>query len=205
MRHGRFFYAMTQPEPIIGLLLAGGKGTRMGGQDKGLMPWRGQTMAEWVLHALKAVTPTVCISANRFLEIYEHLAPGHILKDPQHLQGQGPLAGLLTGLKTAHTLGARAVLVCPCDTPGITPDTLSALVTAWKTQPDRPAIAEHNDRLHPLHGVYPVAVMGQLEQWLASDNRRVMGFAKSVAAVAVDCPETGVVFANRNNLQDLEH
>ena len=44
---------MTRPDRIIGLLLAGGKGTRMGGQDKGLVPWQGKAMAEWVLQALR--------------------------------------------------------------------------------------------------------------------------------------------------------
>lgn len=195
---------MTRPDRIIGLLLAGGKGTRMGGQDKGLVLWQGKAMAEWVLRALKTVTPAVFISANRSLPDYERLAPGRILQDPPELRDQGPLAGLLTGLKAAEVQGAEAVLVCPCDTPGITPATLSALVTAWQAQPDRPAIAEHNGRLHPLHGVYPVNVMVELDRWLASDNRRVMGFAESVGAVAVSCPEADEVFKNRNNFRDLE-
>ncbi len=167
-------------------------------------------MAEWVLQALRTITPpAVFVSANRSLPDYESLAPGRILEDPPELRDQGPLAGLLTGLKAAETQGAEAVLVCPpCDTPpGITPPgTLSALVTAWQTQPDRPAIAEHNGRLHPLHGVYPVNVMVELDRWLALDNRRVMGFAESVGgAVAVNCPETDEVFENRNSLKDLEH
>ena len=112
---------MTRPDRIIGLLLAGGKGTRMGGQDKGLVPWQGKAMAEWVLQALRTITPAVFVSANRSLPDYERLAPGRILEDPPELRDQGPLAGLLTGLKAAETQGAEAVLVCPCDTPGITP------------------------------------------------------------------------------------
>lgn len=195
---------MNRPDRIIGLLLAGGKGTRMGGLDKGLVPWRGKTMAEWVLHALKTVAPVILLSANRSLAAYERLAPGRVLQDPPELKDQGPLAGVLAGLKAAESQGAEAVLVCPCDTPGITPDTLSALVSAWHIQPDRPAIAENNGRLHPLHGVYPVSLIVELDRWLASGNRRVMGFAESVGAVAVDCPETREVFKNRNCLQDLK-
>lgn len=188
---------------MIGLLLAGGKATRMGGADKGMAHWHGQPMAEQILRALKTVVPRVYISANRSLADYERLAPGLVVQDPEHLQDQGPLAGLLTGLKAAEQQGAEAVLVCPCDTPGITPATLSALVTAWQTQPDRPAIAENNGRTHPLHGVYPVSLVVALDNWLKSDNRRVMGFAKSVGAVAVECPETEEVFRNRNRLEDL--
>ncbi|MFW5825478.1 MAG: molybdenum cofactor guanylyltransferase MobA [Marinobacter sp.] len=188
---------------LIGLLLAGGKGTRMGGQDKGMVPWQGRPMAAWGCEALAAVTPSVFISANRSLDDYEKLAPGHVLQDPEDLRGHGPLAGLLTGLKAAGQRGADAVLVCPCDTPGITPATLDALILAWRTQPDRPAIAESDGRTHPLHGVYPVILTGELESWLNSGNRRVMGFANSVGAVAVECPGAGEAFRNRNRPEDF--
>lgn len=192
-----------RPPVIIGLLFAGGKGTRMGGQDKGMLNWQGQPMARWVYKALSAVAPEVFISANRSLNDYEHLAPGHVLPDPENFHYQGPLAGLLTGLKAAAREGASAVLVCPCDTPGITPATLDALVTAWEAQPERPVIAESEGRTHPLHGVYPVSLMVSLQQWLESGNRRVMGFAESVGAVVVVCPEAGEVFRNRNKPADL--
>lgn len=195
---------MNRPDRIVGLLLAGGKGTRMGGQNKGLIHWQGKTMAEWGLQALVKVTPTVFISANRSLTDYERLALGHILQDPPEFHDQGPLAGLLAGLKAAAVQGAEAVLVCPCDTPGMTSATLSALVAAWQVRPNHPAIAEHNGRLQPLHGVYPVHLIVELERWLASGNRRVMGFAESVGAVVVDCPEAEEVFENRNSLKDLE-
>ncbi len=195
---------MNRPDRLIGLLLAGGKATRMAGIDKGMAPWHGAPMAQWVYRALNTVTSMVYISANRSLADYEKLAPGRILPDPPRLQNQGPLAGLLTGLIAAEQRGAEAVLVCPCDTPGITPGTLDALATAWQAQPGRPAIAENNGRIHPLHGVYPVSLIVELDNWLKSDNRRVMGFAASVGAVAVDCPETEEVFRNRNRTEDLE-
>lgn len=192
-----------RPPTIIGLLLAGGKGSRMGGQDKGMLPWQGQPMARWVYQALSAITPEVFISANRSLNDYEKLAPGHVLQDPEGLHYQGPLAGLLTGLKAAASEGATAVLVCPCDTPGITPVTLDALVSAWRVQPARPVIAESDGRTHPLHGVYPVSLMVDLQQWLESGNRRVMGFAESVGVTVVGCPEAGEIFSNRNKPTDL--
>ncbi|WP_323750340.1 molybdenum cofactor guanylyltransferase MobA [Marinobacter sp.] len=194
---------MKNPNRIIGLLLAGGKATRMGGIDKGMAIWNGEPMAERVQRALKAVTPQFFISANRSLHDYESLAPGRVLADLEHLQGQGPLAGLLTGLITAKDQGAGAVLVCPCDTPGITSDIFKTLISAWEIQPDRPVIVENQGRTHPLHGVYPVSLIEELESWLATDNRRVMGFVKKVGAVMVDCPEAEAVFKNRNRPDDL--
>ena len=196
---------MTRPDRIIGLLLAGGKGTRMGGQDKGLLPWQGQPMAQRVYRTLKTLTPRVYISANRSLEDYQHLAPGHILRDTLQHADQGPLAGLLTGLRKASEQGAEAVLVCPCDTPDITPATLSALITAWESLPERPAIAENDGRIHPLHGVYPVSLMTRLEDYLKSGERRVVTFAERAGAIALNCPETEAVFRNRNKPEDLKH
>lgn len=188
---------------IVGLLLAGGKGTRMGGQDKGLLTWKGEPMAERVYRALSTVVSPVLISANRSLVFYEKIAPGHVYPDTPDNTHNGPLAGLLRGLIEAEKLGAQAVLVSPCDTPDITPATLSALVEAWKIQPSQPVVAECEGRIHPLHGVYPVSVLIQLSEWLGSGNRRVMKFAESVNAVVVDCPEAEAAFQNRNRPEDL--
>lgn len=199
---------MNTPAPrshaVIGLLLAGGEGRRMGGQDKGMMPWRGLPMAEWVFNALSSVTSPVLVSANRSLEGYESLAPGRVFEDAAATRGQGPLAGLLRGLTEAEKLGAQAVLVCPCDTPEINPETLSALLAAWQRQPDRPLVAECEGRIHPLHGVYPVTVLARLSGRLSSGNRRVMGFAESVNAAFLACPGAAEAFRNRNRPEDLE-
>ena len=75
----------TPSNGVIGLLLAGGQGRRVGGRDKGLLPWRGRPLAAWGYQALAAVTPQVFISANRSLPDYERLAPGHLLPDPSAL------------------------------------------------------------------------------------------------------------------------
>ena len=194
----------TPSNGVIGLLLAGGQGRRVGGRDKGLLPWRGRPLAAWGYQALAAVTPQVFISANRSLPDYERLAPGHLLPDPDSVRGQGPLAGLLAGLGAATAAGARAVLVCPCDTPGITPAVLASLLTAWQAQPDRPVIAEHRGRRHPLHGVYPVALAEALARRLRAGERRARGFAEAMAARPVICAAPEAVFRNLNRWRDLE-
>jgi molybdopterin-guanine dinucleotide biosynthesis protein A len=189
---------------VAGLLLAGGQGARMGGLDKGLIEWQGRAMAQWVLDALSTVADPVLVSANRSLDAYRRLSPQWVCPDPDDIRGQGPLAGLLTGLRAAERLGVPAVLVCPCDTPGITADVLSRLVQAWNAQPERPVIAECDGRTHPLHGIYPVAVRAALEAWLAAGNRRVMGFAQSVSATVEPCPGAAEAFRNRNRPTDLD-
>lgn len=188
--------------PVVGLLLAGGAGTRMNGQDKGLLHWRGRPMAVWVAEALKAATGSLLISANRSFEEYGRL--GKVVTDAAEFTGQGPLAGLLAGLQEAGARGYEAVLVCPCDTPGVTPALLRQLLQAWYSAPGGPVIARCDGRDHPLHGVYPVAIASALAQQLRDDNRRVMMFARSQQARSVDCLAASELFTNRNRPQDLK-
>lgn len=188
---------------IIGLLLAGGQGTRMGGRDKGWVEYRGRPMAQWVFEALALTCSPVLISANRSLDRYEALAPGLVFEDFPENQGQGPLAGLLRGLVAAETLGATAVMVSPCDTPDITPALFRTLVEAWQSRPCRPILAESEGRIHPLHGVYPVALAETLAETLRTGERRVMGFARSVGAEGVSLPGSEALFHNRNRPEDM--
>lgn len=188
---------------IAGLLLAGGEGRRLGGRDKGMVPWQSRPMAAWVYDALAAVASPVLISANRSRDDYRTLAPDLVFKDDSAVSGQGPLAGLLTGMKQAAALGADAVLVCPCDTPEITPDVLSYLVNTWRKAPENPVIAECEGRAHPLHGVYPVSLAPLLEKQLREGNRRVMVFAEMAGAVKVECESAVQAFKNRNRPEDL--
>lgn len=188
--------------PVASLLLAGGTGSRMGGKDKGMLHWRGRPMAVWVGQALRAATGTLLISANRSLGDYGGL--GEVVTDAPEFAGQGPLAGLLAGLQQACARGYAAALVCPCDTPGVTPALLNRLVQAWQSAPERPVIARCDGRDHPLHGVYPVAVAAALARQLRDNNRRVMVFARSQQAKSVVCPAAAELFTNRNRPQDLQ-
>lgn len=194
---------MTDSPAVVGLLLAGGEGRRLGGRDKGMVSWNGRSMAKWVFDALALVVQPVLISANRSLSQYQMLAPGHVYRDAGSICGQGPLAGLLTGMRAAEALGASAVLVSPCDTPEITPVLLAQLLEAWSKTPHLPAIAGCEGRMHPLHGIYPVVFAELLERQLESGNRRVMVFAEAARAVKVPCENAVSAFRNRNRPEDF--
>lgn len=188
---------------VAGLLLAGGEGRRMGGADKGLMPWLGVPMAYRIFSELGKVVTPVLISANRNLEHYQELAPGRVFRDEEVFRGQGPLAGLHRGLVEAAHLGAKAVLVCPCDTPDTSTQVFSLLLEAWQAEPEHPVLAESEGRIHPLHGIYPVACAPLLEQQLRQGNRRVMAFAGMAGARRQACDRMSEAFRNRNYPEDL--
>jgi molybdopterin-guanine dinucleotide biosynthesis protein A len=102
---------------LTGLVLAGGRGTRMGGVDKGLQRLHGEPLAAHALKRLAPQTGALLISANRHAEVYAELgAPFGAAVVADTLTGfPGPLAGLLAGLRAA---GTEFVLSAPCDSPG---------------------------------------------------------------------------------------
>ena len=180
---------MTHPV-MAGLILAGGEGRRMGGVDKGLVDWHGRPLVAYVLDALTAAVSPVWISANRSLDRYRHYS-SRVVSDPDGFRWQGPMAGLLAGLRAAGEGGATAVMVCPCDTPRVTPELFRELHQTYQAEPGRAVIVRSGDRLHPLHGVYPVSLISELEKRLAGGDRKVMAFVEAIGARSLRVePET---------------
>jgi len=113
------------PEKITGLILAGGRGSRMGGVDKGLQNFNGIPLA---LHALMRLGPqveTVMVNANRNLSAYESF--GASVWPDASADFAGPLSGFLVGLERAET---PYLLTVPCDTPRLPLDLAERLATA---------------------------------------------------------------------------
>ncbi|WP_189576136.1 molybdenum cofactor guanylyltransferase MobA [Marinobacter zhanjiangensis] len=185
---------------IAGLILAGGEGRRMGGVDKGLVDWHGRPLVARVLDALAPVVTAVWISANRSLEEYR-LYSDHLISDSDGFQWQGPMAGLLAGLRAAAECGADAVLVSPCDTPNVTPELFRTLYDAYQDEPGVAVIVRSGDRLHPLHGVYPVSLVPELEKRLRAGNRKVMAFVEAAGARSVTI-KSETLLDNINYLAD---
>ena len=94
------------------LILAGGRGQRMGGRDKGLISWRGKPLIQWLCDAARPVTDDLLISCNRNHDAYAEHADRLVCDDDDTFPG--PLAGIRAGLAAARH--AR-LLVLPCDTP----------------------------------------------------------------------------------------
>lgn len=110
---------------ISALILAGGRGTRMGRVDKGLQPFRGGTLASHVLQRLAPQVASVAINANRNLGTYSALGVEVL---PDELEGyEGPLAGLQTGLRHCTT---DLLLTAPCDSPFLPSDLAQRLCDA---------------------------------------------------------------------------
>lgn len=99
-------------------VLAGGAGTRFGGQDKGWIDWQGRPLIAWVLDALRPQAGELLISANRNLDRYAALG-AQVVADPTPDDYQGPLAGLVGLLGAARS---KWLLCVPCDALRLPPD-----------------------------------------------------------------------------------
>jgi molybdopterin-guanine dinucleotide biosynthesis protein A len=191
---------------MTGLVLAGGRGTRMGGLDKGLQPLAGEPLAR---HAAKHLAPqvaTLLISANRHLDDYERLGEpfgARVIQDAED-DFPGPLAGLLAGLRAAPT---ELLLCVPCDTPGL-PDNLAArLVAALDGAQADIAMAstcdsEGNARLHPVVAVVRTTLADDLAAYLHTGERKVRTWYARHKHIEVPF-EDERAFYNANSLHDL--
>lgn len=126
-------------------ILAGGAGTRFGGQDKGWVEWRGRPLIAWVLEALRPQAGEVLISANRNLERYAALG-ARVVADPGPDEYPGPLAGMARLLEAAR---AEWLLCVPCDALRLPPDLGARLRAAAADGKADIAVLADEYGLHP--------------------------------------------------------
>jgi molybdopterin molybdotransferase len=197
---------------VTGLILAGGRGTRMGRVDKGLQPFQGATLAAHVLRRLAPQTATVVVNANRNLPQYQAL-DGVAAVVPDAMGGyEGPLAGLQTGLQHCAT---ELLLTAPCDSPFLPLDLaerlyaallaegadLAVAVTMERDEQD-PAAAPYRQP-HPVFSLLKADLLPQLDAYLATGARRMEGFFKTLRTAEVLFDDANA-FRNINTLQELQ-
>ena len=193
---------MTQQASISGLVLAGGRGTRMGQVDKGLQPFRGKTMAAHVLERLAPQVAQVAINANQNLDTYAALG---VPVWPDDLPGfMGPLAGMATGMRHCRT---DYLLTAPCDSPFLPPDLASTLLDALRQQDADLAFAatqEPGQRVqpHPVFCLVKASLLPVLSSYLAEGGRRMDGWYTDLKAIEVLFDDADA-FRNINTLDEL--
>ena len=190
-------------EAITGLILAGGRGRRLGGVDKGLQPWRGQPLVDHALARLAPQVREVMISANRNAALYA-TRTARVLADASD-DFPGPLAGILAGLRAAST---PWVAVVPCDSPQLPLDLVARLAAGIGDSQGAVVQRDHGRdgmRLEPVCCVLSTALADDLARYLAEDGRRVQAWvARHATAVLFDRPDDAAAFANVNTPADLE-
>lgn len=180
---------------ITGLVLAGGRGTRMGSVDKGLQPFRGEALVVHALRRLSLQVGEVLVSANRNHARYERF--GHRVVGDLDDSFAGPLAGFEAGLAACTTDWLVSV---PCDAPFF-PDDLVVRLAAGLDDAGI-AIARTNERAHPIFCLMRVDAARRVPP--AADGRvSVGGWVARGRAVEVRFDDEAA-FANLNTIADIE-
>ncbi|WP_310627175.1 molybdenum cofactor guanylyltransferase MobA [Limnohabitans sp.] len=196
---------------ITGLILAGGRGSRMGGVDKGLQNFNGMPLA---LHALMRLGPqveSVMVNANRNLSAYESF--GASVWPDASADFAGPLSGFLVGLERAET---PYVLTVPCDTPRlpldlaerlgqalVREDTDIAMAAAPETQTD----GRIEIRTQPVFCLMKIELVESLVKFTHAGGRKIDAWTALHKTVVVpfDSPsDDPLAFANVNTLTELQ-
>lgn len=191
---------------ITGLLLAGGRATRMDGVDKGLQLLDGTPLA---LHVLRRLAPQVdetVISANRHSDRYAELgAPfgARVVADATR-DFPGPLAGLLAGMRAAR---APLVACAPCDTPYLPADLVARFHAALVAQCADIAMAVTVDAQHgrspqPTVALLRTSLADDLADRLAAGDRKVRAWYARHKTVEVEFHDERA-FYNANSWQEL--
>ncbi len=187
----------TAPE-VTGLVLAGGQGSRMGGADKGLAPFRGRAMVEHVIERFAPQVDELLVNANRNAEAYRRF--GHPVIADEIPGFAGPLAGFERGL--AHARG-RLVATVPCDSPFLPRDLVARLREALEREGAQVAFARTGEQSHPVFCLMRRDVHPSLRDFLASGQRKIDRWTAGLAMVEVPFDDEAEAFANINTLEEL--
>jgi molybdopterin-guanine dinucleotide biosynthesis protein A len=183
--------SLAKPYPNLSiLLLAGGRGQRMGGQDKGLVEWHGQPLIAH-LHALtRPLTDDLIISCNRNAERYRAYCD-RVVEDAEN-DFPGPLAGIRAGLALArHT----HLLVLPCDSPCLDIALLEDLLTKAGEQP---VMLRQGEHWQPLFSLLPKHLSAALEAAWQTGERSPQRVLRQLGAKPLDCAVDDPRLANLN-------
>jgi molybdopterin-guanine dinucleotide biosynthesis protein A len=188
---------------ITGLVLAGGRGSRMGGADKGLQNHLGMPLA---LHALLRLAPQVgptLVNANRNLAAYE--AMGSPVWPDALPDYPGPLAGFLAGLERCETPYLATV---PCDTPDFPTDLVARLAEALARDEADIAIAatrepDGSTQVQPVFCLMRASLLESLVRATTAGERKIDRWAKQHRCSEVLFDEAGAFF-NANTLAELQ-
>ncbi|MCJ7555614.1 MAG: molybdenum cofactor guanylyltransferase [Gammaproteobacteria bacterium] len=185
-------------QTITGLVLAGGRATRMGGMDKGLVKLAGRPMVAWVIECLQGQVDELIINANRNQDMYR--AMGHQVVSDRCGDFQGPLAGMASGMAAA---GSQWLLTAPCDSPLLSPLLAERLRQACAEGADI-AVAHDGERLQPVFALLRCSLLGSLQAYLDAGGRKIDRWYAEHAMQAVDFSDCMDTFLNINEPADRE-
>ena len=183
---------------VTGLILAGGKGSRMGGVDKGLQAFRGRRLIDHVYERLVPQVGGVIINANQNQDAYRSFGV-RVVSDA--IAGfAGPLAGMHAGLSVSKRPFLASV---PCDSPFLPEDLVARLHARIDETGAELAVAKTGDQPHPVFSLMRRGVLDHLSDFLKEGGRKIDAWYATLNVVEVAFDDEAEAFSNFNTLEEL--
>lgn len=192
---------MNNELSIAAVILAGGEGSRMGGEDKGLVHFQQRPMISWTLEKITPLVNEVLINCNRNISQYKSFGVGVVSDEKTGFLG--PLAGVqaaLNELSKRHT----HLLILPCDTPLVSESLLERLVQQCTEKPDHIIYLNEAGRAHFLHAIIPTQYAENLNQSLDAGVRAVYRWYNQYPISEIDTSPYSHSLININQLSQLQ-
>ena len=183
---------------ITGVILAGGRGQRMGGKDKGTVDYNGQPLVQHVIDRLAPQLDQIVISANRNIDFYKQYNYPVLADDMGDYWG--PLAGIATAMKFSQ---CDLLLTVPCDTPNLPKNLLQHMLGVMHEKNSDIVMAQDGDRLHPVIALVKCSLRDNLLAYLKRGERKVMKWMQSQDWAAADFSDQTDCFVNINSQVDV--
>jgi molybdenum cofactor guanylyltransferase len=184
-------------ESVTALILAGGAGRRMNGQDKGLIVWRSKPLVAHIIDCIPAHIKQILISCNRNTDHYQKYAA--TVSD--NLAGyQGPLAGIYAALNVIDT---ELVFILPCDSPAPPQDLLDRLYLQLSRDNADICYAHDGNRGQYLFALLKTELKENLSLYLKAGGRSVNQWYKQLNCTQANCSGQATNFLNFNQLSDI--
>jgi len=183
---------------VTGLILAGGKGIRMGGVDKGLQGFRGKRLVDHVYERFAPQVGGIIINANQNHDEYRSFGV-RVVSDA--IGGfAGPLAGLHAGLSVSKRPFLASV---PCDSPFLPADLVERLYKRIDQAGAELAVAKTGEQPHPVFSLMRRTVLDHLTDFLKGGGRKIDAWYATLSVVEVAFDDEAEAFSNINTLEEL--
>ena len=183
---------------VTGLILAGGKGSRMGGVDKGLQSFRGRRLIDHVYERLAPQVGGVLINANQNHDEYKTFGV-RVVSD-----AIGGFAGPLAGLHAGLSVSKRPFLVSvPCDSPFLPVDLVERLYNRLDETGAELAVAKTGEQPHPVFCLLRRKLVDHLYDFLKGGGRKIDAWYSTLNVTEVGFDDEAEAFSNINTLEEL--
>jgi molybdenum cofactor guanylyltransferase len=190
---------MTPYPEITAVILAGGRGQRMGGEDKGLIELNNKPLIQHVIDAIQPQVGAILINANRNQPRYQ--AFGYPVIADSLLNYQGPLAGFIAAMRS---IGTEDMLTLPCDGPMVAHDLVARLHRARQSAGADIAVAHDGKRLQPVYALIPRRLTQSLQRYLEGGDRKIDLWYQQHRVAHADFSDIPRTFININTLQERD-